>query len=528
MKSKLMRMFALIVTIATFSSMVVGCGGNGDSSSKASDTASSPNSEVSTLEGNSEGEASANESDAPTESDSTANDSKNNTSKDNTGNGTSIGTSSGQQSGSKTFTEPVYDLKGRTIKIVTEQDYTDRTKDTVFNKSIKATEKKFNCKIVFVKNTDYVGIVKQLKSDSQSGKATYDAAIFRGYDIEPYLANTGYILKLDEYYDFKNDPTWQVEQVKDLGWFKGHRYGIPYSPNEYGYGIWYNKDMLSKAGIPDLWTYVNDGNWTWDTFRKVCKTFMLKQGDTNNDGKRDNYAFTSTDPWLDFISTNNASLLKFDKNGKPSIALDSENAIEALQFIADLHNVDHSVPNGEELKNLGTDSPFGAMFTGKVAMYSCHARYGRALQDMKIKNIGWVYYPKGPKASDYVVPSGTQPDMAVVPAKVSNPKEIVAVVQDALAYWDTSREEKIAFSAKSEELFNAIKSTLDNNSAKLFQQQAKKPVYTMANSYNLELLQSTVWPDILANKGTVKSIVAKYKNQLNSKVNELYSGKVVS
>lgn len=117
---------------------------------------------------------------------------------------------------------------------------------------------------------------------------------------------------------------------------------------------------------------------------------------------------------------------------------------------------------------------------------------------MQIKNIGWVYYPKGPKADDYVVPSGNQPDMVVVPTHVEAPKEVIAALQDAFAYWDENKEEKMPFSIKSEELFDAIKSTLDNNSVKLFQQQAKYPDYTMANSYNLTLLQSTVWPEILS------------------------------
>ncbi len=513
MRPKIIKILSLIVSLTMLSGIAAGCGGKADTSSDSSD-----------YTGGSTYESSEDNSDITSEDassgDESAVDSGNNS-------GTS-GSGNSQNNTSKEFKEPVYDLGGRTLKIVTEQDYSDRTKDNAFNKSIAETEKKFNCKIVFVQNADYVGIVKTLKSDSQANKATYDAAIFRGYDVAPYLANTGYILKLDEYYDFKNDPTWQIEQIKDLGWFNGHLYGMAYSPNEQGYGIWYNRDMLSKAGIPDLWTYVNNDNWTWDTFRQVCKTYMLKQGDTNNDGKRDNYAFTSTDPWLDFVTTNNASMLKFDKNGKPSLGLDSENAIEAIQFIADLHNVDHSIPNGAELAALGTTSPFGAMFTGKVAMYSCHARYGRALQDMQIKNIGWVYYPKGPKADDYVVPSGNQPDMVVVPTHVEAPKEVIAALQDAFAYWDENKQEKMPFSIKSEELFDAIKSTLDNNSVKLFQQQAKYPDYTMANSYNLTLLQSTVWPEILDNKGTVKSIIAKYKNQLNSQINEIYTGKVVS
>ncbi|MDD4700274.1 MAG: hypothetical protein PHV07_08500, partial [Oscillospiraceae bacterium] len=438
--------------------------------------------------------------------------------------GTTNNSISGNNTNTK-FEEPVYDLQGKTLKILTEYNF-DMTKDNVFNNSIKATEQKFNCKIQFVQNSSYVDLYKILKTDAAASKATYDAVILRGYSVAPEIANSGYVLKMNEYYDFNKDATWQVDQFKDLGWFNGARYGIPYAPNEYGYGIWYNKDLLGAAGIPDLWEYVKSDQWTWDTFRSVCRTFMQKKGDTNGDGKRDNYAFTSTDPWLDFVSTNNASLVSFDSKGVPSFGLNSANAISALELIANMHNVDHSIPNGAELGEI-TNSPFNAMTTGKVAMYACHARYGEVLLSRGIKNFGWVYYPKGPSAKDYVVPTGSTPDMAVIPAKVSNPKEIVAVIQDAMAYWDISKPQQVKPEAKTQELYNALKKSLNADSVKLLQKQASNPNYTMANNYNLELLQESVWPEILNQSASVKSVIAKYQGSLSSKIKEMYEGSIV-
>ena len=91
-----------------------------------------------------------------------------------------------------------------------------------------------------------------------------------------------------------------------MGVFKGGRYGIPFSPNEVGNGIWYNRALLRRFNVPDLWTYVENDTWNWNTFRAVCK--KLTQ-DTNGDGKPDYWAFTSSDPWLDFIYSNNGSLI---------------------------------------------------------------------------------------------------------------------------------------------------------------------------------------------------------------------------
>ena len=106
--------------------------------------------------------------------------------------------------------------------------------------------------------------------------------------------------------------------------------------------------------------------------------------------------------------------------------------------------IDNTVPDGKELGAI-TDKPFNALFTGKVAMYPYHARYGAVMESMGIPaaDIGWVYMPKGPAAKSYVTASGSMPDMFVVPRDISNPKEVVAAIQDVAAYWDTSRKVRV-------------------------------------------------------------------------------------
>jgi len=424
------------------------------------------------------------------------------------------------------YNEPKFNLKGREIVIASEHAVPNMSKSTIFNESIKLTEKKFNVKFKFVQQSNYETLYRTLINDHAAGKATYDVVNLRGYEVYPNASNSGAILELDKYYDFAKDPTWNVDIFKTLGTFKGKRYGIPYSPNDMGNGIWYNRELLKQFNVPDLWTYVEKDQWNWTTFRAVAK--KLTQ-DTNGDGKPDYWAFTSSDPWLDFIYSNNATLISSGVSGAPKISLDSKNSLEAIQFIADLHMIDNTIPDGAELGAI-TDKPFNAIFTGKVAMATYHARYGAVMEQMGIasKNIGWVYFPKGPAAKTYVAATGTMPDMYVIPRHVSAPKEVVAAVQDLAAYWDASREIKRDIYAKTEELYKALSTSLDANAKKLLFFQAKNPVFTLSNNYDLShTLQNELWPSILNGK-SVKSAVGSVKSKMQKAVTNKYNGTVVS
>lgn len=427
--------------------------------------------------------------------------------------------------GSKSFTEPVYDLKGRVIKVVREDAVPNLNDGSIFSESIQLTQKKYNCTFKFIQKTDYVGTYESLITDHASGKASYDVVQLRGYDVYPNAAVSGSILDVDSVYDFANDPTWQDANFKAMGTFNGKWYAIPFTPNETGVGIWYNRALLRAANVPDLWDYVNKGTWNFDTFRAVCKKLTR---DTNGDGKPDIWAFTSEDPWLAFVNANGGSLLTTNDKGEPKITLDSSAALEALQFVSNLMLVDNTVPDGAELGAI-TNSPFNAMTTGKVAMFPYHARYGAVLEKYGIPaaDIGWVYLPKGPSAKEYSTSSTTVSPMLVIPRHVSGAKELVAAVQDMCAYWDTSREVKRGIYDKTTELYTALSSSLDSNARKVLIYQAEHPTYTYQNNYGLgEILQNELWPSILNQSKSVKSAVSSYKSALQEKASATYRGTV--
>lgn len=424
------------------------------------------------------------------------------------------------------FQEPVYDLGGRVITIGTENAPPDLKDGSIFSESILLTQKKYNCTFKIIQKSDYAGLYQTMINDHAAGKASFDVVILRGYDVWPNAANSGAILELNKYYDFDADPTWQKGNFKEFCTFKGKWYGIAYTPNEMGSGIWYNRALLRAANVPDLWTYVENDTWNWNTFRAVCKKLTR---DTNGDGKPDIWAFTSEDPWLAFINSNNANLLTTGLNGQPKFALDSKNALDAIQFVSDLHLVDNTVPDGAELGAI-TNSPFNAMTTGKVAMFNYHARYGEVLRNYGIAaaDIGWVYMPKGPAATEYSASSGTMPEMMLIPSAADNPKELIAAVQDLAAYWDDSRAVKRQISDKTEELYKALSKSVDANAKKLLLFQAQNPVFTLTNNYSVgNTLQNELWPMILRQEKTVSSAVQSMKSKIQSELTTKYNGQMV-
>ena len=124
--------------------------------------------------------------------------------------------SSGQSSGTKNFTEPVYDLGGRVIRVVSEDAAPNLSDGSIFSESVKLTQKKYNCTFKFIQKTDYFGTYETLITDHASQKASYDVVQLRGYDVYPNAAVSGAILEVDSVYDFKNDPTWQDANFKAM------------------------------------------------------------------------------------------------------------------------------------------------------------------------------------------------------------------------------------------------------------------------------------------------------------------------
>lgn len=132
--------------------------------------------------------------------------------------------------------------------------------------------------------------------------------------------------------------------------FEGSQYAIPKDVDTVG--LWYNKALFDAAGV----AYPDD-TWTWETLRTVAKQLT--------DAEAGVWGF-ATDPsdrvsWYNFIPQNGGTIITED--GKSGY--DSQEAIDALQFIVDLTLVDKVSPGVAQLEQTTAATLFKG---GKLAM----------------------------------------------------------------------------------------------------------------------------------------------------------------
>ncbi len=157
----------------------------------------------------------------------------------------------------------------------------------------------------------------------------------------------GSLMPLDDW--FTREPDVQVDDfwpamMKAYQW-KGKNYALPYDASTML--IFYNKKHFDEAGVPHP-----TGEWTWDEFlaanQKLTKPgqwgFQLPNWDWN------------IDAWL---STNGARFISEDTT---KCLLDTPQAIETVQFLADLRNKYKVAPT------LGDQGDIPLFETGKLAM----------------------------------------------------------------------------------------------------------------------------------------------------------------
>ena len=172
--------------------------------------------------------------------------------------------------------------------------------------------------------------------DPGSVQAYVRSGIIR--DITDTVEST---VDLDNVWDFGVD-SYRYDG-KTMG--KGAVYAMPKDVGPFSFG--YNKTMFEKAGIPlpDA-----DKPYTWDEFVDVAK--KLTQ-DTDGDGKLDQWGTGLNVVWNlpAFVWSNGADWLNADRT---KVTVDTPEFAEALQFFADLQNVDGVTPSSTEAATLDT------------------------------------------------------------------------------------------------------------------------------------------------------------------------------
>ncbi|ONI46387.1 hypothetical protein AN641_01590 [Candidatus Epulonipiscioides gigas] len=172
-------------------------------------------------------------------------------------------------------------------------------------------------------------------------------------------------------------------------------YGIAKDPRP-AVGIFFNKRVFEEAGLdPDLlYDLQASGEWTWDKFVEISEHVAR---DTNNDGINDIYAIPYIGNIFEYaVMSNNGNYVAKDKNGMLYNDIMSPESFEAIQWTADYLAQDYELLT---TKNMGHTQSF---MDGQVAMLMAQESTCVSLSKNMTDDYGYVFFPKGPKAEQYM------------------------------------------------------------------------------------------------------------------------------
>lgn len=197
----------------------------------------------------------------------------------------------------------------------------------------------------------------------------------------PAFAARNVLLELDSL--IENDPDIDLNDYFPnallSAQYNGKTYGLPWIAQPVV--MYYNRTMFDEAGLE-----YPDGTWDWDKFLEVAK--KLTQ-DVDNDGRIDKYGYIQTNGWppLEMWVWQNGGRV-FSEDGK-KILLDSPEAVEAIQFMADLVNKHKVSPDASTIEQMGNIGDF--FRSGRIGMFFGGAADG--FYEIKAFDIGVAPVP---------------------------------------------------------------------------------------------------------------------------------------
>ena len=261
----------------------------------------------------------------------------------------------------------------------------------------------------WINETYNVNVVEMALSDWEGNPAELANMVMNGVNDKLCLVAVAA--------DFEGGPLandlympWQID-LSDEKWNKaasdvmtkgGKVYGVHVGPTEPRSCIFFNKRVLTEAGIDPETIYdaQADGTWTWDMLLDILSKV---QRDLDNDGVNDIFGMTGSndDLCLGLVFSNNAEFFKLDENGKLAIGANSQEALDAFTMFRTIED-NYIAPQPAD-SNWDWFKDFWK--TGTTAFYAGQTwqgfNDGAEMADME-DEWGAVMFPKGPAAETYL------------------------------------------------------------------------------------------------------------------------------
>lgn len=389
-----------------------------------------------------------------------------------------------------------YDLGGRVIRIADHYDRTPQGGTEIGDLSVERwheVEKKYNVKIEWVVYP-FEEKTNQMVTTLLAGEPSADIWGLGSTDIAP-LIQQDYIYAVDDLVDLSDSK--MSEQLRAMGTMEGKTYLFNHELNQSG-GVFYNKTLFEQAGLPDPYEQQQAGEWTWDAYLEAAK--KLTNGTTYG---------ISGDPnvFADFLIPSNNGQVLDTSTGE--MVIDSPNTIEALEFMAALYN-DHKVVKPNEGNNW--EDPRRYFTEGLVGMTQGWVWEAEGRLEAPFE-WGYVMYPKGPKATDYVVPLA---DVGgnVIPKGVKDP-EIVYKIWEDMQIWEYAEENVVEWFENvmpSEEAVDTATQMLNHIQGDYWK------------AYNLNDAFYETMDNIATGAESPTQAIAKVKGEAQARVDEFMAG----
>lgn len=197
-------------------------------------------------------------------------------------------------------------------------------------------EQQLNVKIVMSMEKDGPRTVELLNTNVLSGDKPYDM-IDQMMEFFPHLINQGLIqdmsvLNLDTSY------SWWDSKAENAFEFMGKKYGmvsdITYLDKLSTVGVFFNTSMATELGMPDLYSMVDNGEWTYEEMKKYAIM-------ASNSGEEVYGVSCQNDASYFFLHSANIKTVVETADGSLGYTLSTQRPVDALGEIFTLMNQDY-------------------------------------------------------------------------------------------------------------------------------------------------------------------------------------------
>lgn len=348
-------------------------------------------------------------------------------------------------------------LENGTIRWLSTYDINpDKGKPKMF--ALELFESKYGGKVEWIPTT-WENRYNDLSANVLGGTSP-DLFPAQEFDTFPSKVIDGMFQPFDDYLDFDSD-LWSegCKKLAEAHVLGGKHYVAPVATDSKCLMI-YNKKTIEENGLTDPAELLEEGNWTWDTFREMCLDYC--------DREEDKFAYDSWYFETQFILTTGVAPISME-NGLVKSNLMSAEVERAENFMYNLKKDDLPLPKAEFN---WTEQP-QRISEGKTLFWPC-ATWALWEADLskfgKPEEIMFVPMPKDPDADKYYLPANM--DAYALCKGASNPEGAAAFIkckliaeqdESALAITEKQYREDYGWTDEMFEMWYKVREMTDEN-----------------------------------------------------------------